>query len=385
MQQRKNNNDPDYQLEKPLLSPPTKISSRITETSIRRTSNKHKNQKRVADDSFNQKLLLLLVILCGFTCVSIISTNKSLTTVSKTTITTVTSTANNNIRIHPESARLGDRVVTSRGQEDHHDRDLNPHPVTINRYDNNVKTKSIILSDPNLVSIKEEEPKAKLIRFEVTNLSDTPSSAHLSSFKKSKGSSSSGTFYVLTRPSWSPLGVERFETLVKMGFYENCRFFRVLPNFVVQFGINGDPSLQKEWRAMSIQDDPIIDGVSNKKGVLTFAMAGKNTRSTQIFINKRDNRYLDREGFTPIAHIVEIGNGEDSYHKHTHKKEDSFTTVIDRIFSGYKEKPNQGKISNQGNSYLEEEFPQLSYITKATIIGPVQDIELSMQILNEEK
>src|SRR5688572_20026260 len=106
---------------------------------------------------------------------------------------------------------------------------------------------------------------------------------------------SAGTFVVLVHRSWAPKGADRFYNLVKYRFFENARFFRVLPNFIAQFGINGDPAIQGPWRDANISDDPVTQ--SNKRGTLVFATAGPNTRTTQLFINFRDNTGLDTRGF----------------------------------------------------------------------------------------
>jgi cyclophilin family peptidyl-prolyl cis-trans isomerase len=151
-----------------------------------------------------------------------------------------------------------------------------------------------------------------------------------------------GTVVLETRPSWAPIGAEHFEELVSKLFYDECRFFRVLPNFIVQFGISGSPEVQSQWRKTVLKDDPVLH--SNARGTITYAMSGKDTRTTQLFINKKDNEYLDKEGFAPFGLVLEG------------------MEYIDQINDEYKEKPGQGKIQNQGNEYLEKEFPNLSYI-----------------------
>jgi peptidyl-prolyl cis-trans isomerase A (cyclophilin A) len=158
---------------------------------------------------------------------------------------------------------------------------------------------------------------------------------------------SKGNFVVEVHRDWAPKGADRFYNLVKNGFYDECRFFRVVPNFMVQFGINGDPQVQQVWRNANIQDDPVKQ--SNKKGYITFANAGANTRSTQVFINFKDNAFLDSQPFPPFGQVV---SGMD---------------VVEKISSQYGEKPNQGAIQTQGNAYLSKEFPNLDYVKKATI------------------
>jgi len=157
---------------------------------------------------------------------------------------------------------------------------------------------------------------------------------------------------------WSPAGVDRFYNLVRHGFYDGVRFFRVLDGFVAQFGINGDPAIQSRWRAATMPDEPVVEG--NTRGQLTYAKGGPNSRSTQLFINYGDNSRLDPLGFSALGEVVE---GMD---------------VVDRLYSGYGEGgpagsgatgPDQALIQRRGNDYLTAEFPQLDYIETAEIIG----------------
>lgn len=167
---------------------------------------------------------------------------------------------------------------------------------------------------------------------------------------KVKLETSKGDIVIAVTRKWSPKGADRFYKLVKIGFYDDCRFFRVLKGFMAQIGINGDPAVHKRWGEANIPDDPVVE--SNKRGYVTFAKTGlPNSRSTQFFINYGDNSRLDGMGFSPFGQVIE---GMD---------------VAESIFGGYGERPNQGQIQAEGNAYLNREFPKLDYIKKATVIG----------------
>jgi peptidyl-prolyl cis-trans isomerase A (cyclophilin A) len=167
---------------------------------------------------------------------------------------------------------------------------------------------------------------------------------------KAKFVTTKGTFVVECKRAWSPIGVDRFYNLVKNGFFDHVKFFRVVPGFVVQFGMHGDPAIGAKWRDANIQDEKVIEG--NKRGYLTFAKTGlPNTRSTQFFINLGDNSgSLDPQGFSAFGHVIQ---GMD---------------VVDKLYSGYGEQPDQQQIASQGNAYLDKEFPKLDSIVKATIV-----------------
>jgi len=170
---------------------------------------------------------------------------------------------------------------------------------------------------------------------------------------KAKFDTSKGVFVIDVHRDWAPNGADRFYNLVKNGFYDNARFFRVVSGFMVQFGINADPKLSALWREARIKDDAVRQ--SNKRGLITFATAGPNTRTTQVFINFGDNTGLDRQGFAPFGQVV------------------SGMNVVDALYSGYGEGapsgqgPDQGRIQQEGNAYLVKEFGKLDYIKKATI------------------
>ncbi|VEU36448.1 unnamed protein product [Pseudo-nitzschia multistriata] len=152
-----------------------------------------------------------------------------------------------------------------------------------------------------------------------------------------------GEIVIELRPEWAPLGVEHFIQLLDDDFYKDAKFFRVVDNFIVQFGIAAIPS--KKYKT-PIKDDPVAQ--TNARGTITYATSGPNTRTTQMFINTRKdgNKFLDKQGFAPIGEVIK---GMD---------------LVDQIYAGYAEKPNQGKIQARGNEYLDKEFPLLSYISK---------------------
>jgi peptidyl-prolyl cis-trans isomerase A (cyclophilin A) len=163
-----------------------------------------------------------------------------------------------------------------------------------------------------------------------------------------KFETSKGDFVVLVHRDWAPRGASRFYELVKAGFYDECRFFRVVSGFMVQFGISGDPAIQKQWEN-PIPDDPAKQ--SNKRGYMTFATSGPDSRTTQVFINFVDNGFLDSQGFSPFAEVIE---GMD---------------VVDSINAEYGETPDQGQINSRGNAYLKSAYPNLDFVKKVSIVG----------------
>jgi peptidyl-prolyl cis-trans isomerase A (cyclophilin A) len=170
---------------------------------------------------------------------------------------------------------------------------------------------------------------------------------------KVKFDTSKGVVVIQVTRAWAPHGADRFYNLVKNGFYDNVRFFRVISGFMVQFGINGDPQLSARWRQAQIPDDPVTQ--SNARGMITFATAGPNTRTTQVFINFGNNANLDGMGFAPFGKVV------------------SGMNVVDAINAEYGEGaprgrgPDQSRLQTEGNAYLAREFARMDYIKKATI------------------
>lgn len=160
---------------------------------------------------------------------------------------------------------------------------------------------------------------------------------------------SRGPFTVQVNRALAPKGADRFYQLVSTHFFDDARFFRVVPEFVAQFGINDNKKVNEEWDGKQIEDDSVRD--HNVRGTLTFAHEGPNTRSHQLFLNLVDNKNLDAMGFAPIGHVVEG------------------MPVVDSLYSGYGERINQHLVSTLGNSYLQRMFPKLDYIRTARVVG----------------
>lgn len=189
--------------------------------------------------------------------------------------------------------------------------------------------------DNNTGDTNESSGGGRIYTFELASLND----------------GKTGKVVIQTRPEWAPLGVEHFHELMDSEFYKDAKFFRVVNDFVVQFGIPANPANQKKT---PIKDDPVTQ--TNARGTLTYATSGPNTRTTQLFINTRQkgNAYLDKQGFSPFGEIIEG------------------MEYVDQIYAKYGEKPNQGKIQQQGNAYLDKEFPLMSYVS-ATYQGTPED------------
>jgi peptidyl-prolyl cis-trans isomerase A (cyclophilin A) len=168
---------------------------------------------------------------------------------------------------------------------------------------------------------------------------------------KAKFTTTAGDFVVEVHRDWAPIGADRFYNLVRYGYFTNASFFRVVPGFVVQFGLSADPAVNKVWHVATIQDDPVLQ--SNKRASLVFATAGPNTRTTQFFINYADNARLDGMGFAPFGTVIE---GMD---------------VVDKIYPGYRESPRQDLITDQGDAYVKANFPDIDKIKLARIVPAV--------------
>jgi peptidyl-prolyl cis-trans isomerase A (cyclophilin A) len=188
------------------------------------------------------------------------------------------------------------------------------------------------LLDPSLAT--ERAPDRFRVRFETTQ----------------------GPFVVEVTRQWAPGGADRFYNLVRAGYYDDVAFFRVIEGFMVQFGIHGDPRVNAVWREARIPDDPVTQ--SNRRGMVSYAMAGPNTRTTQLFINFRDNKGLDAQGFAPFGGVVEG------------------LAVVDSLYSGYGEGaprgmgPDQGRAQREGNAYLRGSFPRMDFVKTARVVTP---------------
>jgi peptidyl-prolyl cis-trans isomerase A (cyclophilin A) len=191
---------------------------------------------------------------------------------------------------------------------------------------------SAALTSPNAATLAAPGPDSFTVRF----------------------TTSRGSFDVKVHRDWAPLGADRLYHLVGAGFYDGVRFYRVISGFMAQFGSHGDPAVEQAWHDLAIADDPVRH--RNERGAVTFANAGPNTRSTQLFINFTNNNQLDKIGFAPIGEVV---NG---------------MAVVDSLYNGYGEGapggqgPDQGRIAREGNTYLTAQFPKLDYIVSARLV-----------------
>jgi peptidyl-prolyl cis-trans isomerase A (cyclophilin A) len=176
-------------------------------------------------------------------------------------------------------------------------------------------------------------------------LNETAPATYRARFETNKG-----VFVIAVTREWAPNAADRFYNLVKNGFYDGARFFRVLDDFMAQFGLNGNPEIQRPWQSAGLKDEPVMQ--SNLRGYVSFAQETMpNTRFTMVFINFKDNSFLDKDGFPPFGQVV---SGMD---------------VVDKLYSGYgrQNQPDQRRILREGNAYLQADYPKLDFIRKATI------------------
>jgi cyclophilin family peptidyl-prolyl cis-trans isomerase len=172
---------------------------------------------------------------------------------------------------------------------------------------------------------------------------------------RARFTTSRGDFVVLVHRDWAPIGADRFYNLVKAGFYDDARVYRVLKGFMVQFGLNGDPLVNAQWKNRVLVDDPVTQ--SNRRGRVTFAKGGPTSRTTEVFVNDRDNTALDAQGFAPFGEVVEG------------------MELVDAFYAGYGDGPPRGQgpwqaqVQARGNAYLDASFPKLDHIEKAVIEG----------------
>ena len=189
-----------------------------------------------------------------------------------------------------------------------------------------------VLLNPELAFWKETAPTVFKARFQTTK----------------------GDFVIEAHRDWAPIGADRFYNLVRAGFFDDSRLYRIRAGFIAQFGLPGNPEITQIWKDLAMQDDPVKQ--SNKRGFIAYAMTGPDTRTTQLYISTIDNSRLDAQGFAPIGRVVEG------------------MAVVDSLYSGYDEEAGggmrggkQGKILQYGNAHLDKEFPKLDRLEKASV------------------
>jgi peptidyl-prolyl cis-trans isomerase A (cyclophilin A) len=175
---------------------------------------------------------------------------------------------------------------------------------------------------------------------------------------RAKFYTSEGDFVVEAYRAWAPRGADRFHELLRIRYFDEGRFFRVVPGFIAQFGVHKDYDVHARWREYALVDDPRKE--KNLRGTLAFAQSGPNTRATEIFINLRDNSGLDEQNFVPFARVVEG------------------MEVVDRLYAGYGDYIPEGKyidagrVENGANAYLVPRFPEMDFIRRTEILaGPL--------------
>jgi peptidyl-prolyl cis-trans isomerase A (cyclophilin A) len=198
-------------------------------------------------------------------------------------------------------------------------------------------------------------PPPPAVHHAASELDPALATAHSPELFLAEFTTTKGAFVMEVHRAWAPNGADRFYNLVKLGFYDDTRFFRAIPDFMVQFGIPGDPQVAAKWKDASIADDPVVQ--SNLRGFVSFAQTGRpNSRTTQIFICFENHPRLDATGFAPFAKVV---RGMD---------------VVDTLYKGYGEGapngdgPSQERIQSDGNAYLDHEFPKLDRILSTRIV-----------------
>jgi peptidyl-prolyl cis-trans isomerase A (cyclophilin A) len=200
---------------------------------------------------------------------------------------------------------------------------------------------------------KEGAPKAASGVPDFHNPTDSGFAQQAPDSFRARFSTTKGDFVIAVHRAWAPRGADRFYNLVRSGYYDGVRFFRVIPGFMAQFGIHGDTAVTAAWRERRIPDDPMRR--SNQRGMVTFATAGPGTRTTQVFINYRDNSRLDGMGFAPFGEVVEG------------------MAVVDSLYGGYGEGapngrgPDQMRMHIEGEKYLARQFPRLDKIKRARV------------------
>ena len=198
--------------------------------------------------------------------------------------------------------------------------------------------------------IAQDEAQKKVLDPKATEMNQKAPDVFWAQFETSKGN-----FVIEVDRAWAPLGADRFYNLVRNGFYDEVRFFRVIAGFMAQFGLSGDPKIGELFREAKIKDDKVVK--SNTRGNVTFAMGGPNTRTTQLFISLVNNARLDKDGFSPFGKVIHGG-----------------MKVVDKLHAGYGEGaprgngPSQGRVQTEGNEYLNKDFPKLDHVKKATIL-----------------
>lgn len=210
---------------------------------------------------------------------------------------------------------------------------------------------------PEVASAAPAKPVPAAVHHDPSDLDPAKAKDRAPEVYRARFTTTQGDFVVEVHRAWAPQGADRFYNLVKLGVYDDTRFFRAVNGFMVQFGIPGDPKVAAAWRFANIQDDPVTK--SNERGFVTYAQSGApNSRTTQVFVNYRDNFGLDRARFAPFGQVIDGMN------------------VLDSLYKDYGEGapegqgPDQMRIQREGNAYLDRDFPKLDRILRAVIEGP---------------